>query len=109
MGGKSKLKAKSVVCLVLRNIGSAECFAILGLEFGISEPQASRLFAKYLPGIARKMKQLIFWSSKEVSNNLCPLEFRNSFRDLETIIDCFEIQIQNLSFRRRSGICLCTT
>jgi len=53
------------------------------------------LFAKYQTVIAIKMKQLIFWPSKEVSNNLYLHQFRNSLIiDIESIIDCFEIQVQ---------------
>lgn len=95
--GNRKLNNKEIVCLVLRKLRLAESFAIIALELGISESQASRLFASYLPVLAQFLRKLVFWPPKQSIKNLCPLQFRLSFSDIQSVVECFEIEIEKPS------------
>ncbi|KAJ8671462.1 hypothetical protein QAD02_002721 [Eretmocerus hayati] len=66
-------------------------------EFGISGSQASRVFTNHVDTMAEFFKQLIIWPNrKQIKMNL-PIPFRYRYSDVQSIIDCFEIEIEKPS------------
>lgn len=90
----SCLTSEDVVMIVLRKIRLNESFTIIGNSFGVSPSHVSKLFAKYTPMIANCLKQLIVWPKKESINRLMPTSFQARYSNVESIIDCFEIEIE---------------
>ena len=91
---KKKLTAEDIVMFVFRKLRRSEPFGTLAIDFGIGASHASRLFTKYLPVISNLLKQLVVWpSEKSVRRNL-PVAFRANYRNVVSIIDCFEIEIE---------------
>ncbi|XP_046392029.1 uncharacterized protein LOC124160260 [Ischnura elegans] len=92
----TKCKEGEIV-LTLKKIRLNEQFEVLGHDFGISKSQASRIFAKILPLIYSYLRGLIIWpSSFDIKMNL-PIPFRARYAKVESIIDCFEVEIEKPS------------
>jgi len=92
-----KLTSQDVVCLILRKVRLNESFAMLGIEFGISEYRASEIFRTYVSFIGDHLKELVFWpDSDKIKQNL-PIAFRKNYSKVESIIDCLEIEIEKPS------------
>lgn len=91
------LTPKDQVCLVLKKLRWDLPFSLLSREFGISLSQCSRMFSKNLKVIATHMNELILWPNAiKILQNL-PVSFRRRFQRVESIIDCFEIEIEKPS------------
>lgn len=85
------------ILLTLKKIRLNEQFEVLGHDFAISKSQASRIFAKVLPLIYSYLRGLIIWpSSFDIKMNL-PIPFRARYAKVESIIDCFEVEIEKPS------------
>lgn len=85
------------IYLTLKKVKLNLPFSVLGHEFGLSESQASRVFNKSVKIMALKLKQLIVWPSKQQIMFNLPIHFRYRYNDVESIIDCFEIEIEKPS------------
>ncbi|XP_072943802.1 uncharacterized protein [Epargyreus clarus] len=82
------------ILITLKKLKLNDSFSILGLHFGYSQSTISRIFSKTLPLIASKMKDLIVWPTpSKVYENL-PISFRARHKNVISIIDCLEIQIE---------------
>lgn len=81
------------VLLVLRKIRHNETFQILGDAFGISRSQAGRVFRISLPKIAAQLKSFVYWPGATLIRRNLPLQFKHKYRNIQAIIDCFEISI----------------
>ncbi|KAJ8671172.1 hypothetical protein QAD02_002431 [Eretmocerus hayati] len=83
--------------LVFKKIRLNQSFSILAYEFSMSKSEACRIFQKNVDTVAKYFKQLIVWPSrKNIQINL-PIAFRYRFFRVESIIDCFEIEIEKPS------------
>lgn len=85
------------VSLVIRKLRLNESFQLLGLEFGISSQPAGRIFDSYLSFVADHLKELWFWSAAESITKMLPIPFRKHYSKVQSIIDCFEIEIEKPS------------
>lgn len=86
--------AHDAVCLIFRKIRLNESFSILGYEFGISSRQASRIFNRHVAFIADHMQEIIFWPNRDSLKRALPISFRKNYSKIQSIIDCFEKEIQ---------------
>lgn len=93
----SKVTARDVICLILRKIRLNEPFEILAHEFGISSAYASRLFRRYVSFVADHLRELIIWPTSDQIKKMLPVPFRKNYNKVESIVDCFEIQIEKPS------------
>lgn len=67
------------------------------MDYGVSSSQCGRIFSKTISMVAVHLQELVIWpDSIKIKQNL-PLQFRTRFRDVESIIDCFEIEIEKPS------------
>ena len=92
-----ELTKEDIVMLVLRRIKLAESYQILSTEFEISCSRAITIFHTFLPNIATNLRQLIVTPSSDSISKLLPISFLSNFSKVESIIDCFEIEIQKPS------------
>ena len=94
---KESLLSKKDIYLMLKKTKSNMSFSVLAYEFSLSESQVSRIFKKSVHIIANYFKHLIFWpSKKDILLNL-PVQFRLRYFNVESIIVCFEIEIEKPS------------
>ncbi|XP_017301217.2 uncharacterized protein LOC103513223 isoform X3 [Diaphorina citri] len=85
---------ENAVLIVLRKVRLNEPFHVLADIFATSTSVVARLFNHAVPKISSLLKTLIFWpSSDKIKRNL-PLQFQANFSNVESIIDCFEIEIE---------------
>lgn len=82
------------VLLVLRKIRHNESFHILGDSFGVSRTQAGRIFATCIKKMAVVLKPFIYWPEPTYIKYNLPLQFKHKFRNVQIIIDCFEISVR---------------
>lgn len=85
------------ILLTLKKIRLAEPFSILADDFGISASCASRIFCKTVPLLALCLKELIFWPERKKIVKLLPMPFRARYSNVQSIIDCLEIEIEKPS------------
>ncbi|KAI5636787.1 DDE superfamily endonuclease domain-containing protein [Phthorimaea operculella] len=82
------------VMISLKKIRLHQSNAILALDFGLSESSVSTVIRRTIPNVAYSMKSLIYFPpSTDVLQNL-PIPFRRRYSQVQSIIDCFEIQIE---------------
>ena len=91
------ITAHDAVCLIFRKIRLNESFTILGYEFGISSREASRIFIRYVAFIADHMQEIIFWPKHDYLKRALPISFRKNYSKIQSVIDCFEVEIQKPS------------
>lgn len=80
--------------LTLMKIKMNDTFYRLGEQFGISYTQASNIFNFTVPRLAHILKTLIYFPDQISVKKLLPIPFRANYSHVQSIIDCFEIQIQ---------------
>ncbi|KAB0800806.1 hypothetical protein PPYR_06545, partial [Photinus pyralis] len=90
---KTKI-SKDNLMLTLMKIKLNDPFARLGDMFGMSLCNASKIFKKTLVQIEPHLKSLIFWPSSDKIKYYLPIPFRAHYSNVQSIIDCLEIQIQ---------------
>lgn len=90
---ESKLKFENI-CLTLEKIKLDLPFNILADEYGMSLSNANTIYRKTVPVLAHFLKRFVFWPSSETIKSSLPLSFRARYNKVQSIIDCFEIQIQ---------------
>lgn len=69
----------------------------LGDRFKMNEKRIRTIFAQILPSVAEVMKHFIQWPTSFEIKITLPIAFRRNFRDVQAIIDAFEIEIQKPS------------
>lgn len=85
------------IYLTLEKIKLNHAFIILGDEYGKSPSNANTIFRKTIPILAHYLKKFIFWPSQKSIKASLPLPFRARYNNVQSIIDCFEIEIQKPS------------
>lgn len=71
-----------------------DTFYRLRKQFGISHAQASNIFNSAVPRLAHMLKTLIYFPDPMSIRKNLPIAFRVNYSNMQSIIDCFEIQIQ---------------
>ncbi|XP_044741872.1 uncharacterized protein LOC123302846, partial [Chrysoperla carnea] len=82
------------IYLTLEKIKRNSPFALLGDEYGKSDSFASEVFRKTVPLMAQYLKRFVFWPCAKTIKSTLPIPFRARYSRVQSIIDCFEIQIQ---------------
>ncbi|KAJ8671885.1 hypothetical protein QAD02_003144 [Eretmocerus hayati] len=85
------------IYLVLKKIRTNLPFSILGYYFSLSASQAARVFEKSVDKMSDFFKQLIIWPNKDDILSNLPITFRYRYSKVQSIIDCFEIEIEKPS------------
>jgi len=80
--------------LTLMKIKVDDTFHRLGEQFGISYAQASNVFNSTVPCLAHMLKTFIYFPDPISVKKALPIPFRANYSHVQSIIDCFEIQIQ---------------
>uniref|UniRef100_A0A8D8QTW0 THAP-type domain-containing protein n=1 Tax=Cacopsylla melanoneura TaxID=428564 RepID=A0A8D8QTW0_9HEMI len=89
--------SKLHIFMALRKVRLDENLEVLGDHFALSKSRVSRILKTALPNVAVFLKSHIFWPDKEVIKRNLPIAFRANFSNVQSIIDCFEIQIEKPS------------
>lgn len=85
------------VILTLKKLKCDRAFKELGYEFAVSPSTAARIFAACIPKMTACLKPfLVKLDPIAIKRNL-PMGFRQKFRDVCCIIDCFEVEIMKPS------------
>lgn len=69
----------------------------MGIHFGMSPSNASRIFRKTLILIASLLQELIVWPDNKNVRLRLPIPFRARYGKVVSIIDCLEIEIEKPS------------
>ncbi|XP_036144352.1 uncharacterized protein LOC118646144 [Monomorium pharaonis] len=85
------------IYLTLEKIKLNHSFIILSDKYGKSPSNANTIFRKTIPILAHYLKKFIFWPSQKSIKASLPLPFRARYNNVQSIIDCFEIEIQKPS------------
>ncbi|KAK3871546.1 hypothetical protein Pcinc_023312 [Petrolisthes cinctipes] len=91
------LSTRDEVLLVLMVIRTGTLNYIIADMFGVSKSCVSRILAQVVPVMAGCLKELVYWPPSDVIRSRLPLAFKAYYSDVESIIDCFEIQIEKSS------------
>lgn len=82
------------IMLTFRKIRLNEPFEILCDSVGLTGARMGQIFNSSIPLIAREMEELIFWPDASEIKKFLPVSFLNKYYSIQSIIDCFEVQIQ---------------
>lgn len=91
------LTTKDALLMILMKIRTGIASDIIADMFGVTKSCYSRLFSRFVPIIASYLQALIRWPASEVIRSRLPNSFKAYFNKVESIIDCFEIQIEKPS------------
>lgn len=82
------------ICIIIRKLRLNEPHWQLAIQFELSITSISRIINENISLLADAMEGFLIWPEpEEVQINL-PSSFKHRFEAVNTIIDCFEIQIQ---------------
>ncbi|KAJ8947640.1 hypothetical protein NQ314_008573 [Rhamnusium bicolor] len=85
------------VLITLKKIRTDDVYARLADDFEMSVTYIHNIFTRSIPIIAGALQELIFWpSSIEIKKRL-PIPFRVRYKNVVSIIDCLEIEIEKPS------------
>ncbi|XP_063623007.1 uncharacterized protein LOC134795105 [Cydia splendana] len=82
------------ILLCLKKIRLDTKLVELADQFGMSVSNASKIFSKNVPSIAKALHCFIIKSNKQAIEQNLPMAFRHKYRNINCIIDCLEIEIQ---------------
>lgn len=85
------------VLISLKKIRVDDSYFRLSQDFGLSVSQIQRIFVDSVPKIANALQNLIFWPDATTIKKLLPLPFRARYQNVQSIIDCFEVEIEKPS------------
>lgn len=86
-----------VVSLVLMRIRTNIPSNIIADMFGISVGMVSMMLSRHIPIVASCLQGLIYWPPSEMIRKRLPHAFKAYYHNVESIIDCFEIEIEKPS------------
>jgi hypothetical protein len=89
---KSDDKANACQSDYIRSTSDSDESQRLGHQFGMSISTARKIFSRTVPILAHFFKELICWPSK-IIKRLLPIPFRHTYSNVQSIIDCLEIEI----------------
>lgn len=96
------LSAKNVLFLVLLKLRLNLTNQDIGYRFGVSKTHVTKLITAGLPSIAKALRFLVRWPSRENILRTLPKVFKPRYRMCRAIIDCTEVFIErakNLTVR----------
>lgn len=85
------------VLVTLKKIRTNHVYGMLGDDFELSASSVHRIFVRSVPLIASCFKELIFWPDCASIYKTLPLPFQARYNKVQSIIDCFELEIQKPS------------
>ena len=88
---------KYVISIVLMTIRTGSAEYMIAHRFGVSNSCVSRILTRFIPVISVCLKELIVWPPSETIRSRLPHSFKAYHHKMESIIDCFEIQIEKPS------------
>lgn len=88
---------RDYIYLTLMKIKLNDSFSRLADQFGMTISNVSKIFSKSVVLLDQYIKSLIYWPPKDKIRELLPIPFRARYGDVQSIIDCFEIQIEKPS------------
>lgn len=93
------------VLIALKKIRLDDSFAILALHFGLSPSSVSRIFSRTIKILATLFQELIIWPTTPKIRAQLPISFRARYGNVQSIIDCLEIQIEKPSNPIHQSMC----
>lgn len=95
---------KHSIYLTLYKIKTNDSFEKIGDLFGMSKTYASQVFQRSIIVLSHFMEKLIVWPNElSIKKNL-PIQFRITFSNVQSIIDCLEIEIQRPSSAKQQSL-----
>lgn len=91
------LSNRDAILVVLMAIRSGMAHFMIADMFGVDKSCVSRILARFIPAISECMKKIIYWPSSDRIRFRLPHSFKAYHHTVESIIDCFEIQIKKPS------------
>lgn len=88
---------KANILMCLQKIKQNLSFAVLAFDYALSASHCGRIFNKTISVMAKALEKFVVWSDNDVIEHRLPIAFRANFKEVTSIIDCFEIQIQKPS------------
>lgn len=74
-----------------------DTFKRLGILFGLSSVHAGRISYTNVPRLAAVLKSLIYFPPFTSVKKALPIPFRTKYHQVQSITDCFEIEIEKTS------------
>lgn len=93
----SQVIPREELYLCLMKIKANDTLTRLADQFGYSVSQASRIFKKNILIIEHHLQPFIFWPEKQLIKKHLPIQFRANYSEVQSIIDCLEIEIEKPS------------
>ncbi|XP_072158437.1 uncharacterized protein [Bemisia tabaci] len=88
---------KRNIFVALRKIRLNESSEVLGHIFWLHRSSVCRIVNESIPKIARFMATCIKWPSPQIIQSNVPLAFRAHYSTVQSILDCFEVEIEKFS------------
>lgn len=85
------------VLITLKKIRLNDPYSRLGDDFQLSNSGIQKVFTSSVPQIANVLQELILWPTTATIKKLMPLQFRARYNNVQSIIDCFEVEIEKPS------------
>lgn len=85
------------VLLTLKKIKTGDSYRRLAMDFSIKISKANKIFVETLPILAEALESFIFWPERKKILKYLPKAFQGTYRNVQSIIDCFELEIENYS------------
>lgn len=88
---------KHLIYLIFVKIRTDDSFEKLSDRFGVSKSYASKVFEKGVVLLSHFLIDLIFWPTPDQIVKVLPISFRSNYSQVQSIIDCLEIEIEKPS------------
>ncbi|CAH1997137.1 unnamed protein product [Acanthoscelides obtectus] len=85
------------VLITMKKIRTNDQFSRIGIDFGKSTSAISKFFDRTVVVMAPLMTQLIVWPPSWKIKKLVPNQFKAYYNNVQSIIDCFEVEIEKPS------------
>lgn len=85
------------IMVTIRKIRLNDSHKRLAYDFNLSTGHVSRIFSTTVPQLSTLFQQFIFWPPASTIQKLMPIAFRHRFNNVQSILDCFEIEINKPS------------
>lgn len=87
--------SKLAIMLTLRKIKLDEPLATLAISFDMKESDILHTLQSSIPKLGSYLKKYVFWPDEELIRNNLPAGFKRKYSNVESIIGCLEIRIEN--------------
>jgi hypothetical protein len=91
------------VYMIIRKIRVDEPYQILANNLGSTAQQCRKIFRQHLSAITELLFQFVYWPDADDIESHMPYQFKYRFHRVQSIIDCFEVQIQKPSKVRQQA------